>query len=281
MWLLLYHVSWTNGRNTSIFMLFQDSLTMNYTPSRLGLPIRGITNYKISSPGQWHCECTIHVAPLVSWLMDKWKGSFYFYTLSRQFDHELHLIWAEPPTKKCHYNEVNINTRTVTLLTHNSCGSSCIMAHGQMEGIHLFLYSFKTFWPWITFNLSLATYQEVSWKKRKCQHQDSDIASTQFMWPLLYHGSWTNGRDPYLFILFQDSLTMNYTTVKLGLPIRGIRNYKISSPGQWHCKCTIHVAPLVSWLMEKWKGSIYFYTLSRQFDHELHYFKVGITHKRH
>jgi hypothetical protein len=28
------------------------------------------------------------------------------------------------------------------------------------------------------------------------------------------------------FVLFQDSLTMNYTTSRLGLPIRGIRNYK-------------------------------------------------------
>jgi hypothetical protein len=37
---------------------------------------------------------------------------------------------------------VNINTRTVTLLAHNSCGSSCIMAHGQMEGIHLFFILF-------------------------------------------------------------------------------------------------------------------------------------------
>jgi hypothetical protein len=32
----------------------------------------------------------------------------------------------------------------VTLGTHNSCGSSCIMAHGQMEAIHIFLPSFKT-----------------------------------------------------------------------------------------------------------------------------------------
>jgi hypothetical protein len=32
----------------------------------------------------------------------------------------------------------------MTLLAQNSRGSSCIMAHGQMAGIHLFLYSFKT-----------------------------------------------------------------------------------------------------------------------------------------
>jgi hypothetical protein len=151
----------------------------------------------------------------------------------------------------------------VTLRMHNSCDSSCIMAHGQMEGIDLFLYSFKTFWPWITFNLSSATYQEVSWWWSEYQQQDSDIADAKFMWLLLYHGSWKNGRDPSILILFQDSLTINYTTSRLGLPIRGIRNSIISSPGQWHCECKIHVAPLVSWLMHKWKGSVYVYTLSR------------------
>jgi hypothetical protein len=85
-------------------------------------------------------ERTIHVASVLSWLMGKWKGSIYCYTLSRQFDHESHLILAGPPTKKCHDNKANIITRTVTvtLRTHNSCGSSCIMAHGQMEGINLF-----------------------------------------------------------------------------------------------------------------------------------------------
>jgi hypothetical protein len=82
------------------------------------------------------------------WLLlynGSWKNGRYpsmFYTLSRQFDHELHLVLAGPPTNKCHDNEANIITRTVTLLTHNSCGSSCIMDRGQMEGIHLFLYSF-------------------------------------------------------------------------------------------------------------------------------------------
>jgi hypothetical protein len=149
MCLLLYHGSMVDERDPSICILFQDSLTMNYTTSRLGLPIRGIRNYKISSPGQWHWERAIHVDPIVSWLMDKWKGSIYFYPLL-QFDHELHLIWAGPPTKKCHDNKANIITRTVTLLAHNSCGSSCIMAHGQMEGILPFLYSFKTVWPWNT-----------------------------------------------------------------------------------------------------------------------------------
>jgi hypothetical protein len=49
----------------------------------------------------------------------------------------------------------------------------------------------------------------------KYHHQDSDIGKAQFMWLLLYHGSWTNGRDPSIFILFQDSLTMNYTTSHL------------------------------------------------------------------
>jgi hypothetical protein len=90
MWLLLYHGSWTNGRDPSIFILFQDSLTINYTTS------------------------------------------------------------------------------------------------------------------------NFATYLEVVLRCTKYHHQDSDIGNAQFMWLLLYHGSWTNGRDPSIVVLFQDSLTMNY-----------------------------------------------------------------------
>jgi hypothetical protein len=163
MWLLLYHGSWTNGRDPSIF-----------------------------------------------------------YTLSEQFEHELHLIWAPPATKKCHDNEANINTRTVTLLTYNSCGSYCIMARGQMEGIHLF---FILFLNSLTINHTtsrLASYLEVILGRTKYHHQDGDIANIQFMWLLLDHG----------------------------------------------------------WMVDERDTSI-FYTISEQFDHELHYFKIGMTNKRH
>jgi hypothetical protein len=101
------------------------------------------------------------VAPPVSWLMDKWKGSIYFYTLSRQFDHELHY-------------------------------------------------------------LNLATYLEVVLGRTKYHHQDGDISNKVIGLILLDHGSMVDERDPSIFN-----------------------------------------------------------TLSKQFDHELHYFKVGITHKRH
>jgi hypothetical protein len=59
------------------------------------------------------------------------------------------------------------------------------------------------------------------------------------------------------FKTFPVCLPMNYTTSRMGLPIRGIRNYKISSPGEWHSIHINYVNPLVSWLYEIWKGSIY------------------------
>jgi hypothetical protein len=112
MWLLLYHGSWINGRDPSIFILFKDSLTMNYTTS------------------------------------------------------------------------------------------------------------------------ILATYLEVVLGCTKYHHQASDIPNTGIRLVLWHHGSMVDERDPSIFILFQDILTMNYTTSRLGLPIIGIRSYKISSPGQ-------------------------------------------------
>jgi hypothetical protein len=47
------------------------------------------------------------------------------------------------------------------------------------------------------------------------------------------------------FIIFLDSLPMNYTTLELApLPRGGMRNNRIAKPGQWHCKHTIVVATL-------------------------------------
>jgi hypothetical protein len=162
MWLLLYHGSWTNGRDTSIV----------YTLSRqfdheLHLILAGPPTKKCHDNEANINTRTVTLLAQVMWLLlyhGSWtngRDTSIVYTISRQFDHELHLIWAGPPTKKCHDNEANINTRTVTLLA-------------------------------------------------------------QVMWLLLYHGSWTNGRDPSILE-----------------------------------------------------------TLTRQFDHELHYFKFGITQKRH
>jgi hypothetical protein len=150
MWLLLYHGSCTNGRYPSIFILFQDSLTMIYTTSNLGTYLEvvlGCTKYH-------HQDSDIP---------------------STQF------MWP--------------------LLYHGS------WTNGRDP------YIFILFQDSLTINCTtsnLATYLEVVLGCTKYHHKDSDIPSTQFMWLLLYHGSWTNGRDPSIFILFQDSLTMNY-----------------------------------------------------------------------
>jgi hypothetical protein len=155
------------------------------------------------------------------WMVDE-RDPYILYTLSRQFDHELHFIWARPPTKKCHDNEANINTRTVTLLKHNSCGSSCIMARGQMDRILIFFILFLNSFTMNYTTSNLATYLEVVLGRTKYHHQDGDTRNTGIMLVLLDHGWIVDERDPSIF-----------------------------------------------------------YTLSRQFDHEYHYFKVGITHKRH
>jgi hypothetical protein len=159
-----------------------------------------------------------------------------FYTLSEQFDHELHLIWAGPPIKKCHDNEANINTRTVTLLAHNSRGSSCIMAHGQMEGIHLFFILFLNSLNMNYTTSNLASYLEVVLGRTKYHHQNGDITNTQFMWLLLYHGSWTNGRDPSIFYTLSEQFDHKSHYFKIGqLPRSDIRTHKISSPRWRHC----------------------------------------------
>jgi hypothetical protein len=105
----------------------------------------------------------------------------------------------------------------VTLLTHNSCGSSCIMARGQMKGIHLFLYSFWTVWPWIT----LLQDWDYTWEalgRKTYHHRDNDINNTQFMWLLLYHGSWTNERDPSMFYTLSEQFDHELHLTWVGPP---------------------------------------------------------------
>jgi hypothetical protein len=143
MWLLLYYGSWTNGRDSSICILFQDSLTMNYTTSNLATYLEvvlGRTKYHhqdgdIPNTGS-------RLVLLDHGSMVEERDPSICYTISRQFDHELH-YFKVGITYKRHLELHNIITRTVILLTHNSCGSSCIMAHGQMEGIHLFFILFQ------------------------------------------------------------------------------------------------------------------------------------------
>jgi hypothetical protein len=73
------------------------------------------------------------------------------------------------------------------------------MAHGQMEGIHLFFILFLNSLTMNYTTSNLASYLEVVLGRTNYHHQDGDIANTRFMWLLLYHGSWTNGRDPSIF----------------------------------------------------------------------------------
>jgi hypothetical protein len=138
----------------------------------------------------------------------------------------------------------------VAFQTQDSCHSSWIMAQGQMKGIHLFFIIFLESLPINYTTLKLATYLEEALGNTKYHHQDRGIPNARFMSDLLDHGSRTNERDPSIFIIFLESLPMNHTTLKYGLPRRGIRNDKISSPGAWHSKHKIHVSPLGLWLKD-------------------------------
>jgi hypothetical protein len=105
-------------------------------------------------------------------------------------------------------------------------------AHAHMRVYACFSLLFQDSLTMNYTTLNLVTYLEVVLGRTKYNHQDGDIPNKGISLVLFYHGSMVDERDPSIFILFQDSLTMNYTTSRLGLPIRGIRNYKISSPGQ-------------------------------------------------
>jgi hypothetical protein len=62
-------------------------------------------------------------------------------------------------------------------------------------------------------------------------HQDGGIPNTGIRLILLDHGSMAYERDPSIFINFPDILPINYTTLRLELPRRGIGKHKISTPG--------------------------------------------------
>jgi hypothetical protein len=96
--------------------------------------------------------------------------------------------------------------------------------------------------PSIFYTLSRQFYHELHYFKvgithkrhydtKKNHHQDSDIANTQFTWLLLYHGSWTNGRDPSIFYTHSEQFDHELHYFKLGhLPRSGMRMNNISSP---------------------------------------------------
>jgi hypothetical protein len=172
-----------------LFILFLNSLTMNYTTSNLATYLEVVLGWTTYHHQDGDIPNTGIMLVLLDrgWMVDE-RYPYIFYTLSRQFDHQLHLIWAGQPTKKCHDNEANISNRTVTLLKHNSCGSSCIMARGQIRGVNLF---FILFLNRLTMNYTtsnLATYLEVLFGWTKYHHQDCDTRNTGIMLVLLDHG---------------------------------------------------------------------------------------------
>jgi hypothetical protein len=160
--------------------------------------------------------------PLNNCSMTHEREPYMFYNLSCQFAHELHYIGVGPPTKRWYEKEMNINTRTVALQTHNLCGSPWIIAQWPMKGIRLFCITFPASLHINYTTSNLATYLEVALGSSKYHHQDGCIPNTGIRLVLLDRGSMVNERDPSIL-----------------------------------------------------------YNLSWQFAHELHYFKVGITQKRH
>jgi hypothetical protein len=58
-------------------------------------------------------------------------------------------------------------------------------------------------------------YLEEALGNTKYHNQDRGIPNTRFMSVLLDHCSRTNERDPSIFIIFPESLPINYTTLKL------------------------------------------------------------------
>jgi hypothetical protein len=100
-----------------------------------------------------------------------------------------------------------------------------------MKGIHLLFINFPDSLRINYTTLKLATYLEVALGITQYHHQDGGIPNTGITLILLDYGSRTDGRDPYFFINFLDSLPINYTTLRFGLPIRGIMKHKISTPG--------------------------------------------------
>jgi hypothetical protein len=127
-----------------------------------------------------------------------------------------------------------------------------------MKGIHLVSITFPDSLPINYTTLKLATYLEVAKESTTYNHQDSGIQNTGIRLVLLYHGSMVDESDPSIFEKITNSLSMLYTTLRLGLPRRGIRNYKISSPVYWHSIHRNYFNLLGPWLKDKWKGSLYF-----------------------
>jgi hypothetical protein len=84
-----------------------------------------------------------------------------------------------------------------------------------MKGIHPFFIIFQKSLPMNYTTLKLAYYLKEALGNKKYHHLGSGIPNTKLMLVLLDHFSSTNERDPSIFIIFPDSLPINYTTLKI------------------------------------------------------------------
>jgi hypothetical protein len=124
-------------------------------------------------------------------------------------------------------------------------------------------------------------YLEEALGNTKYHNQDRGIPNTRFMSVLLDHCSRTNERDPSIFIIFPESLPINYTTLKLATYLEeanGNTNYHHQEHGTPNTRFMSDLLDHVSRTNER-DPSI-FYNLSGEFAHKLHYFKVGHLPRR-
>jgi hypothetical protein len=97
--------SWQMEGIHLFFILFLNSLTMNYTTSNLATYLEVVLGRTKCNQQDGDTTNTWIWLVLLDpgWMVDERDPSI-FYTLSEQFEHELHLIGAGQPTMKCHDN---------------------------------------------------------------------------------------------------------------------------------------------------------------------------------
>jgi hypothetical protein len=134
-------------RDPSFFITFPASLPINYTTSNLATyqeVVLGSSTYHHHNGGIPNAGIRLVLLDHGS-MVDERDPSI-FHNLFCQFAHELH-YFKFGITQKRHYEIQYIITRAVAFHTHKLCQSSCIMAQGQMEGIHLFFITFQDSLP--------------------------------------------------------------------------------------------------------------------------------------
>jgi hypothetical protein len=175
---------------------------------------------------------------LYHWSIVDERDPSILYNLFWHFAHELHYLKVGIP-QKWHYELQDIITRVVAFHTHNLSQSSCIMAQGQMEGIHLFCITFPGSLPmnYTTFELGHLPRGGMRKKRIPTPAQWHCKQNKTFLWLPLNNWSMTDERDPSILYNLSGQLTHELHYFKLGhLPRSGIMKLKISSPIWWHSK---------------------------------------------